>query len=52
MLGIALGCSKYTNGIIFCNPVLDSMSDVSTDFYWTRIDTLVKYLIASNMMGG
>ena len=31
MLGIALGCSKYTNGMIFYNPVLDSMS-VSVDF--------------------
>ena len=31
MLGIALGCSKYPNGMIFYNPVLDSMS-VSADF--------------------
>ena len=31
MLEIALGCSKYTNGMIFYNPVLDSMS-VSADF--------------------
>ena len=31
MLGIALGRSEYTNGMIFHNPVLDSMS-VSADF--------------------
>ena len=31
MLGIALGCSEYTNGMIFYNPVLDSMS-VSANF--------------------
>ena len=31
MLGIALGRSEYTNGMIFYNPVMDSMS-VSADF--------------------
>ena len=31
MLGIALGRSKDTNGMIFYNPILDSMS-VSADF--------------------
>ena len=31
MLGIALGQSEYTNGMIFYNPVLDSMS-VSANF--------------------
>ena len=31
MLGLALGCSEYTNGMIFYNPVLDSMT-VSVDF--------------------
>ena len=31
MLRIALGCSKYINGMIFYNPVMDSMS-VSFDF--------------------
>ena len=50
MLGIALGRSEYTNGMIFYNPVLDSMS-VSADFYWTKTGTLVKFVVASDMMG-
>ena len=31
MLGIALSRSEYTNGMVFYNPISDSMS-VSTDF--------------------
>ena len=50
MLDIAPGRSKYTNGMTFYNPVLDCMS-VLADFYWTKIDILVKYLIASDMIG-
>ena len=50
MLGIALGHSKYTNGMIFYNPVLDSMS-ISADFYWTKTGTLVKFSNTSDMMG-
>ena len=31
MLGIALGCSEYTNRMVFYNPVLDSFS-TSADY--------------------
>ena len=29
MLGIALGHSEYSNGIVFCNPVLNSFSTLA-----------------------
>ena len=50
MLGIALGCSKYTNDMIFYNPVLDSMG-VSTDFLLNKNRHIGEVLVASDMMG-
>ena len=50
MLGIALDQSEYINGMIFYNPVLDSMS-VFVDSLLDKNPTMVKFLIASDMMG-
>ena len=51
LLGTALGRSKFTNGMVFYSPILDSFAFLQT-ISLIKIITLVRYSLLTYIMGG
>jgi hypothetical protein len=51
MLGIALGRSEFTNGMIFYNPILDSFS-VSADYHLDKTRSIADVFLSIRYDGG
>ena len=51
MLGIALSRSEYTNGMVFCNPIVNSFS-TSADYLADKNRHAGEVFLLFNTMGG